>query len=126
MARITINGVTLDPLAQHVAMVAANLEAVDASKSNYILIQTTQPLAAGQKKDLKGQGVEILEYVPDHTYLCHFKPTDLSKIRALPFVAWANTYMQGFKVNPKLYTAAPGPLAPNLLQIQAVPQPVMD
>jgi serine protease AprX len=38
MAKITINGVTMDPLAQAPALAAANLHAADAAASNYILI----------------------------------------------------------------------------------------
>ena len=66
------------------------------------MIQTTQPLDKTQKAELAGKGVTILEYVPDQTYLCHYKPTDLSAIRKLPYVAWANVYLRGFKVAPAL------------------------
>src|SRR5262249_49159647 len=40
MARITINGVSLDPLAQAPALAAAGLDTPDTSASNYILVQT--------------------------------------------------------------------------------------
>jgi hypothetical protein len=43
-------------------------------------------------------GVEILEYAPEDTYICRYVPADLSKIRALPFVAWVNVYLHVFKI----------------------------
>lgn len=126
MARITINGVTVDPLTQQPILAAASLESADASQSNYILVQTKQPLDKTEKDDLAKRGVRILEYVPDHTYLCHYPPTDLAAIRALPYVSWANTYMEGFKVAPTLFAAPRGPQAPNLLEMAAAPKPLMD
>ncbi|MBI5251832.1 MAG: S8 family serine peptidase [Desulfomonile tiedjei] len=116
--RITINGMTVDPLAQQLALSAADLHAADASESNYVLIQTQGPLSKNQKAELATKGVVILEYVPDETYICEFKPTDLESIRSLSFVEWANVYMRGFKINPALTTAtgaAPGSC--NLLEM---------
>ena len=97
MAKITINGITLDPIAQAHALSAASLMAADAKASNYLLIQTKAPLDAAQKQELAGLGVKLLEYVPESTYIANYTPDDLAKIRALPYVAWANTYMRGFK-----------------------------
>ena len=106
MSKITINGITFDPLVQEPALAAANLRSADAADSDYILIQTKQPLSRDMKNELTSIGVVILEYVPDDTYLCNFTGTDLDQIRSLSYVAWANIYMQGFKIAPSL---KPGP-----------------
>lgn len=122
MSRITINGVTVDPLAQGPALAAANLHSADATDSDYILIQTRQPLSKDMKRELTDRGVEILEYVPDDTYLCNYTGTDLDQIRSLADVVWANVYLQGFKVAPSLTTgptATPG--ARNLMEVAAAP-----
>ncbi len=111
MALITINGVSLDPLAQGPALKAAGLEPADASGSDYVLIQTQAPLTAAQKAQLTGMGVVIHEYVPEHTYLCGYRPIDLSGIRALPFVAWAGIYPRGFKIGRSLRAAGPSVVA---------------
>lgn len=100
MSLITINGVSLDPTST--AAVAAKVASVDASQSDYILVQTAEPLTEVQKADLKKTGAVIHEYVSENTYLCGYKPTDLKPVRSLPFVSWAGTYMQGFKVQPSL------------------------
>jgi len=81
MARITMNGVTVDPLAQAPALAAANLHSADATDSDYILIQTEEPLSKDRKRELTNMGVVILEYVPDDTYLCNYTGTDLNSTR---------------------------------------------
>lgn len=104
MSRITINGVSFDP---ENAVAAAAVASPDASASNYILIQTQAPLTAGQRAELAALGVTILEYVPENTYLCNYPDSDLSPIRSLPYVVWANVYMTAFKVAPSLLGIAP-------------------
>ncbi|MEW2120422.1 S8 family serine peptidase [Streptomyces sp. NPDC005474] len=102
MSRITINGVTVDPLAQAHELATASLVSEDATASNYLLVQTTHPPTAEEKEELGALGVVIHEYVPDDTYLCGFQPTDLDAVRALPFVAWADVYFKGFKIAQSL------------------------
>jgi subtilisin family serine protease len=102
MARITINGVSLDPLAERPLRAFAAAPAPDASGSDYILIQTREPLSPAQLGELEGLGVKVLEFVPEDTYLASFKPTDLAAVRALPFVVWADVYSREFKVGPDL------------------------
>ncbi len=123
MSAITINGVRFDPLAQERALAAAQLHSIDAASSDYILIQTNQPLSKEMKPELENMGVVVLEYVPDDTYLCNYTGTNLEQIRSLAYVVWANVYMQAFKVAPSLMTrpmAAPAG-ARNLLEIAAAP-----
>jgi serine protease AprX len=117
MARITINGITLDPLARPEALIAAGLRSTDASTSDHILIQTGEPLGGEQRAQLTDAGVEIQEYVPESTYLCRYAPADLERIRALPFVTWADVYFRGFKIAPSLRPAGPAP-ATSLLASQ--------
>ncbi|MEW2403590.1 S8 family serine peptidase [Streptomyces sp. NPDC046862] len=102
MARITINGVTLDPLAQRDELAHASLIAEDASQSNYVLVQTDHVLSPEEKTQLAQLGAVIHEYVPQNTYLCGYQPSDLDAVRALPFVTWADVYLEGFKIAPSL------------------------
>lgn len=123
MSAITINGVKFDPMAQGRALAAAELHSSDATSSDYILIQTNQPLSKEMKQELTIIGVIVLEYVPNDTYLCNFTGTNLEQIRSLSYVVWANVYMQAFKVAPSLITrptAAPAGTR-NLLDIAAAP-----
>ncbi|MFC8914953.1 S8 family serine peptidase [Streptomyces sp. NPDC057116] len=102
MARITINGVTVDPLAQRDELAAASLIAEDASRSNYVLVQADHVLSGEEKAQLARLGVVIHEYVPENTYLCGYRPADLDAVRDLPFVTWADVYLEGFKITPSL------------------------
>lgn len=125
MATITINGISMDPQHQ-VQAFAASLGAggprADASTSDYVLVQTTAPLDAAQKTALAGLGAAILEYVPENTYLCNFPGSDLSAVRARPYVSWVQVYPRLFKIAPSLLPLAPGPAVRNTLQLLAVPE----
>ena len=102
MSEITINGITIDPIKQNRALRDAGLVAEDASESDHILIQTAEPLTAEQRAELAGIDVEMQEYVSDNTYLAAFPPEDLDRVRALPFVSWADVYSRVFKIPPPL------------------------
>ncbi len=120
MTKITINGISIDPETQRKAMGAAGLISPDSSDSNYILIQTTQPLDRAQKSDLAALGVEILEFAPENTYICRYEPADLDAIRDLPFVEWANVYLEGFKIAAQLRSGTAIPNTVNLLDLDDV------
>jgi hypothetical protein len=120
MSRITINGVTLDPIADARAFEGSGLASADASGSDYILIQSRAPLTPQQTGELGRMGVDIHEYVSDNTYLCGYKGTDLNGIRSLPYVAWADVYLREFKVPPSL-RASKGAPAAHVLPMGATP-----
>jgi subtilisin family serine protease len=68
----------------------------------------------------------VLEYAEDDAYMCHFPPTDLQAVRALPFVRWAGPFSQAFKIAPELTVAPPSPVGRNLMAMAALPHPVLD
>ena len=120
MAKITINGISIDPDAQRNILGFANLVSLDSSNSNYILIQATQPLNRNQKSQLAALGVEILEFVPEACYICRYEPSDLNTIRNLEFVEWANVYLEGFKIAPQLRSNSRNTNTANLLALGGV------
>ncbi|MCP4694899.1 MAG: flagellar hook-length control protein FliK, partial [Desulfobacterales bacterium] len=119
MAAITINGVSINPALEAGKAALVSLTTTDSSTSNYIIIQVTGPLDRARKDELSGLGVEILEYAPHNAYICRFEPFDLDPIRKLGYVEWANVYMTGFKIAPKLRASAGGPRA-SLLALSSV------
>ncbi|BAY49246.1 putative peptidase [Scytonema sp. HK-05] len=125
MAKITINGVSIDPDAQKNAMGVAGLISPNSSNSNYILIQTTQPLNRDQKNQLATLGVEILEFVPENTFIGRYEPANLDAIRNLPFVEWANVYLEGFKIAPQLRSGQVNKNTNNLLALGDVEPPIL-
>lgn len=93
MATITINGHSIDPIAN-----STPLPPGYDSQSNYILIQTNPSLTDERRVELAALGVTILEYVPRYSYLCRYEKSDLQPIRSLPYVSWAHDYSTGFKL----------------------------
>ncbi|HEV8211086.1 MAG TPA: S8 family serine peptidase [Vicinamibacterales bacterium] len=126
MATITINGVTIDPTAESDALEGASLLSANARDSDYLLVQTNGPLTQAQRAKLEKTGAKILEFVPQDTYICHYTGTSLVKIRALPFVTWANTYLRGFKINPALLPGAGAPGPQGLMEADAAASGSLD
>jgi serine protease AprX len=60
MARIMINGVSIDPATQTQALRAAGLESADATRSDYILIQTSGPVPSSQQDELTQPATSVL------------------------------------------------------------------
>lgn len=117
MAQITINGVTLDPAHDTPTLKAFGLFSEQAPNSNYILLQTAGPLTAPQKQQVRQAGAELLDHVPENTYICEYQDSNLDKLRALPFVSWVHEYLPGFKIAPELHAAAPA-VGAHLLNLQ--------
>jgi len=110
MSAITINGITIDPAAPKTAALAARpLEHATAKDSDYILVQTKGPLTKEQRAALAKAGAKILEAVPGSAFVCHFPATSLAKVRALPFVVWADIYPGAVKLSPQLLKLEPQP-----------------
>lgn len=125
MKRIKINGIIFDPGGTEAVSLAVAPLAANAEGSNYILIQTKEPLNKERRRTLEAMSVQIHEYVSENTYLCRYEPADLASIRSLPFVAFADVYHHGFKIAPAL---TPGVLAGNiksLAEMAVAPRPRM-
>ncbi|KAM7196740.1 Peptidase S8/S53 domain containing protein [Naviculisporaceae sp. PSN 640] len=122
MAPITINGNTIDPIAQGAMLNAIGLEAPDASGSDYILVQLTHNRATPEEKaQLADLGLVLHGYVSDKTYLYQYKETDLDAIRSLPFVVWAHVFLKEFKVSADLKTVGAATASQSLPGLAAVP-----
>lgn len=70
----------------------------DEKDTRYLLLQVRSELDAHERAQLEQLGVELLQFVPDDTYLCRFDVGELNKVRALEFVTWANPFMKPCKV----------------------------
>jgi hypothetical protein len=108
VATITINGNSLDPLAQETEFQALGLNSVDSSASDYILLQTKGLITKEQKAELRSKGVTILEYVPGDSYIAYYPPKDLTPVKQLPFIAWAGLYPKQVKIEPVLRSQPAG------------------
>lgn len=117
MADITINGITVDPLAAAAPQPAgiaaaaapiggaASAAALSVANTKYLLVQVDHPLNKGERNKLEALGATVLEYVPENTYVCRYDPDDAAPVRQLPFVKWTGPYLRGFKVAASLASA---------------------
>ena len=94
---ITINGNTLSPEEPSSGLFGLNVQ-----HTNYIFIQSREPLNDDEKDELEALGAEILEYVSQNTYLCRYEPQALHAIQDKPFVVLTGPYNRAFKVNAAL------------------------
>jgi serine protease AprX len=107
MKTITINGISIDPSAPKSALASLSLDNATAKNSDYLVVQTNEPLNKVQRAALAKAGATIIESVPGDAYVCYFPKTDLTKVRALPFVGWAELYPEAVKISPSLRDIAP-------------------
>ncbi|MCB1129725.1 MAG: S8 family serine peptidase [Verrucomicrobiae bacterium] len=106
---ITINNIVLDLNAPASFEAASNSTPSSAAETDYVLVQVTHSLNRTEKNELTKAGAEIQQYVPDDTYKCRFKPTNVDALLALPFVKTVLPYYQVFKVDPALTHLADRP-----------------
>lgn len=105
MATITINGISIDPTAPKRTLAALSLSNATAKDSDYLVVQTKKPMDKAERAALAKAGARIIESVPGDAYVCYFPKTDLRKVRALPFVGWAELYPKAVKIAPSLRDA---------------------
>ena len=99
MATIQFNGHQVSPESQQQG---GRHYVSDASGSDYILVHCLDALSPSQADELKHCEVEVLHYVGKNTYSCLYEGSDLTKIRELPFVVYANTYHNHLVISPDL------------------------
>jgi subtilisin family serine protease len=92
---ITINGNVVLPAAQREG---GRHFAPDASKTNYIIIQALAQLDPAQLDLLDRLGVCFQQYLVAETFICRYGPTDLTELRALPFLHFVNPYHPDYVV----------------------------
>ena len=68
----------------------------------FILVRTKDFLDGDQRNDLLSRGATPQSRVEEKTYLCRFGGDDLSLIRRLPFVEFADEYQPELKIHPAL------------------------
>ncbi|KAK5212096.1 hypothetical protein LTS03_005659 [Exophiala xenobiotica] len=96
MTEITVNGNVIPPSTQQEG---GSHFAIDASRSNYLLVHCVDRLIDKQYDILRRLKVDVLQYAADNTYLCRFLPAELDEIRRLDFVVFANVYHSDLVIN---------------------------
>lgn len=73
----------------------------DVKDTRYLLLHVKAELDAQERAQLEQLGVELLQFVPDDTYLCRFDVGELNRVRSLAFVTWANPFMKPRKARDR-------------------------
>ena len=66
--------------------------AVDLGGPNFYLVQLSGPLLEEWRQKLKGVGVELLEYLPPHSYTSRLKPEQVTAVQQFPFIGMVRLY----------------------------------
>ncbi|KAF4954310.1 hypothetical protein FGADI_5333 [Fusarium gaditjirri] len=74
--------------------------------TNYIVLETQEPLQRSDKRTLEGLHVELHEYLGGNTWLCRYEPTDIKSLRDLAFVKDAKPLQPELKLEPALKDGA--------------------
>lgn len=71
------------------------------------MIQTRTLLGPSDRQKLGNVGVQQMDYVSDHTYLCRYENQDLGNIRQMEALIEVDTYRTAFTITPSLTKAEP-------------------
>lgn len=82
-----------------------NLIAAPSDGPNYWLVQLSGPVLSKWREELVGQGMRIVNYVPDFTYIGKMDGAAKERIEKLSFVRWVGLYHPGYKIRPDLFKA---------------------
>ena len=104
-AEIKLKSRVFDPVEE--GMETPSLDSISSrSGSGYYLIQFPGPIQNEWLDTLESSGVEILEYIPDYTYLVGVKEgpkLSTSLLSSLP-IRWAGEYEPEHRLHPRLLT----------------------
>ena len=98
MFPITINGNRFDESVK---------PAANASKTDYILVQSRGRLSPSKRQKLGDAGLKHIDYVSKNTCLCHYQSADLDKVRQMEPIVHTDVYRLEFKMAPNLKEAVP-------------------
>lgn len=70
--------------------------------NNYYIVQFQGPIQAQWRKQLRGHGIEILEYIPDFAYKVRMNPRQLAAVKRMPGIHWVGIYQPAYKISPQL------------------------
>ncbi|PTD10972.1 hypothetical protein FCULG_00011227 [Fusarium culmorum] len=104
MSTPTINGnqFTVSSLPDSLDQAGENRVNSLPENTNYIVLETRDPLQRPDKLRLRELYVELKEYVGGNTWLCRYEPLDIKVLRDLPFVKDVKPMQPDLKLEPAL------------------------
>jgi hypothetical protein len=77
-----------------------------AAASGLYLVQFSGSLEPARRAALQKLGVELIQYVPDDTYIAKLNNVTPASVSAMSFVTWVGAYRKEEKIHPRLAQAA--------------------
>ncbi len=99
----------------------------DLPVSGLYLLQFTNHCEPSWRTELAGQGVELMNFVPDDAFLVRLDGVRLGGLRALPYVRWVGTFEPRHKLHPRIteaFAANPATNVPVKLLVRPGATPV--
>ncbi|MFQ3582615.1 S8 family serine peptidase [Chloracidobacterium validum] len=98
---IGLHGFRYDPLIEHPT---AKLSQPKASKTgrSYFLVQFLAPVREQWLAELRGMGIEVVQYVPNHAYIVCADGDTALRAADHPRVRWMGAFEAAHKVSPEL------------------------
>lgn len=106
-AAIRLKGATFVPSSGQLPALAPDLTSAGpaAGQRGYYLVQFHGPVQQAWKDRLAGQGIELLDYVPDYAFKVRMTPAQARQARSLADVAWVGVFQPAYKLDSKLKRA---------------------
>lgn len=77
---------------------ASQLGIQDREVSGLYLIQFSKPFQGEWRNGLRELGVELLNYIPDDSFIARLEKTRLERVKNLPYVWWCGPYLPQHKL----------------------------
>lgn len=105
--QIQLGAFTLDTrnLPQAPPATTHTLAAPAAEDNPYVVIKFIGPIKEEWKAAVSQLGGELLDYVPNNTFVARLPAEAEKQIAALPFVDWVGPYLPEYKISPRLMAA---------------------
>ena len=103
-AAIRLKGATFVPGSGQLPALAPDLTSAGpaAGQRGYYLVQFHGPVQQAWKDALAGQGIELLDYVPDYAFKVRMTPAQAQQARSLANVAWVGVFQPAYKLDTNL------------------------
>ncbi len=98
---IRIGETQFDPLYQVPPKNAAlnNIQSYAPGQSGYYIVQFDGPIQEAWKDALRLNGAEILDYLPDYSFIVRADSQQRSALRSMPHVRWVGIFQPGFRIS---------------------------
>ncbi len=102
---IRLTGYTFDPLIEatpHALPTELTLSDYPVGQEGYYLVQFNGPIQASWQQAVAAAGAQLLDYIPDFTFIVKMTPATKATLEALDGVRWVGLYQPGYRIAPSL------------------------